>query len=166
MRSTVSSHPPGRSASASNSTRPMAVSPTRVTEPTVRGPRSSPEGRRPVSQPGGSRRNRRIGAGSRRPRTLWSAARSRVATGFWNVSPAAVCPPCTPPSTSGSTGSPPPKAFPRPLLPPPPSAIAFPPRGPRAPPRLTHLNVVSVYDQGAELAPDGHHVFLVMELVE
>jgi len=36
----------------------------------------------------------------------------------------------------------------------------------RAAARLTHLNVVSVYDQGAELAPDGHHVFLVMELVE
>ena len=36
----------------------------------------------------------------------------------------------------------------------------------RAAARLTHLNVVSVYDQGAELAPDGNHVFLVMELVE
>ena len=36
----------------------------------------------------------------------------------------------------------------------------------RAAARLTHLNVVSVYDQGAEVAPDGHHVFLVMELVE
>src|SRR6185437_1525123 len=36
----------------------------------------------------------------------------------------------------------------------------------RAAARLTHLNVVSVYDQGHELAPDGHHVFLVMELVE
>ncbi len=36
----------------------------------------------------------------------------------------------------------------------------------RAAARLTHLNVVSVYDQGQEIAPDGHHVFLVMELVE
>jgi serine/threonine-protein kinase len=36
----------------------------------------------------------------------------------------------------------------------------------RAAARLTHLNVVSVYDQGYEQAPDGHHVFLVMELVE
>jgi serine/threonine-protein kinase len=36
----------------------------------------------------------------------------------------------------------------------------------RAAARLTHLNVVSVYDQGSEQAPDGHHVFLVMELVE
>jgi serine/threonine protein kinase len=36
----------------------------------------------------------------------------------------------------------------------------------RAAARLTHLNVVSVYDQGHETAPDGHHVFLVMELVE
>jgi eukaryotic-like serine/threonine-protein kinase len=36
----------------------------------------------------------------------------------------------------------------------------------RAAARLTHLNVVSVYDQGQERAPDGHHVFLVMELVE
>jgi serine/threonine-protein kinase len=36
----------------------------------------------------------------------------------------------------------------------------------RAAARLTHLNAVSVYDQGSELAPDGHHVFLVMELVE
>ena len=36
----------------------------------------------------------------------------------------------------------------------------------RAAARLTHLNVVSVYDQGHEAAPDGHHVFLVMELVE
>jgi len=36
----------------------------------------------------------------------------------------------------------------------------------RAAARLTHLNVVSVYDQGAEVAPDWHHVFLVMELVE
>ena len=36
----------------------------------------------------------------------------------------------------------------------------------RAAARLTHLNVVSVYDQGNEVAPDGHHVFLVMELVE
>ncbi|HVU92185.1 MAG TPA: protein kinase, partial [Jatrophihabitans sp.] len=36
----------------------------------------------------------------------------------------------------------------------------------RAAARLTHLNVVSVYDQGTEIAQDGHHVFLVMELVE
>ncbi len=36
----------------------------------------------------------------------------------------------------------------------------------RAAARLTHLNVVSVYDQGHEIASDGHHVFLVMELVE
>ena len=36
----------------------------------------------------------------------------------------------------------------------------------RAAARLTHLNVVSVYDQGTEVAADGHHVFLVMELVE
>src|SRR3954465_3605282 len=36
----------------------------------------------------------------------------------------------------------------------------------RAAARLTHLNAVSVYDQGSEIAPDGHHVFLVMELVE
>lgn len=36
----------------------------------------------------------------------------------------------------------------------------------RAAARLTHLNVVSVYDQGHDLAADGHHVFLVMELVE
>ena len=36
----------------------------------------------------------------------------------------------------------------------------------RAAARLTHLNVVSVYDQGSEQAADGHHVFLVMELVE
>jgi serine/threonine protein kinase/beta-lactam-binding protein with PASTA domain len=36
----------------------------------------------------------------------------------------------------------------------------------RAAARLTHLNAVSVYDQGHELAQDGHHVFLVMELVE
>jgi serine/threonine-protein kinase len=36
----------------------------------------------------------------------------------------------------------------------------------RAAARLTHLNVVSVYDQGQERGPDGHHVFLVMELVE
>src|SRR4051794_4658118 len=36
----------------------------------------------------------------------------------------------------------------------------------RAAARLTHLNAVSVYDQGFEAAPDGHHVFLVMELVE
>src|SRR4051794_12413890 len=36
----------------------------------------------------------------------------------------------------------------------------------RAAARLTHLNTVAVYDQGYEVAPDGHHVFLVMELVE
>ena len=36
----------------------------------------------------------------------------------------------------------------------------------RAAARLTHLNVVSVYDQGSEQAADGYHVFLVMELVE
>ena len=36
----------------------------------------------------------------------------------------------------------------------------------RAAARLTHLNAVSVYDQGHEIAADGHHVFLVMELVE
>ncbi len=36
----------------------------------------------------------------------------------------------------------------------------------RAAARLTHLNAVCVYDQGHELGPDGHHVFLVMELVE
>src|SRR5579875_3356984 len=36
----------------------------------------------------------------------------------------------------------------------------------RAAARLTHLNVVSVYDQGQYRAADGHHVFLVMELVE
>jgi serine/threonine protein kinase/beta-lactam-binding protein with PASTA domain len=36
----------------------------------------------------------------------------------------------------------------------------------RAAARLTHLNAVSVYDQGHEIGPDGHHVFLVMELVE
>jgi serine/threonine protein kinase/beta-lactam-binding protein with PASTA domain len=36
----------------------------------------------------------------------------------------------------------------------------------RAAARLTHLNAVSVYDQGSEIAPDGHHVFLVMELVD
>jgi serine/threonine-protein kinase len=36
----------------------------------------------------------------------------------------------------------------------------------RAAARLTHLNVVSVYDQGQESGPAGHHVFLVMELVE
>ncbi|HEU5006733.1 MAG TPA: Stk1 family PASTA domain-containing Ser/Thr kinase [Jatrophihabitantaceae bacterium] len=35
----------------------------------------------------------------------------------------------------------------------------------RAAARLTHLNTVAVYDQGAETGPDGHHVFLVMELV-
>ena len=36
----------------------------------------------------------------------------------------------------------------------------------RAAARLTHMNTVSVYDQGHEIAADGHHVFLVMELVE
>jgi serine/threonine-protein kinase len=36
----------------------------------------------------------------------------------------------------------------------------------RAAARLTHLNAVSVYDQGHEIGTDGHHVFLVMELVE
>jgi serine/threonine-protein kinase len=36
----------------------------------------------------------------------------------------------------------------------------------RAAARLTHVNVVSVYDQGHEFGPDGHHVFLVMELVQ
>ncbi len=36
----------------------------------------------------------------------------------------------------------------------------------RAAARLTHLNAVSVYDQGHELGAGGHHVFLVMELVE
>jgi serine/threonine-protein kinase len=36
----------------------------------------------------------------------------------------------------------------------------------RAAARLTHLNVVSVYDQGHESGPGGHHVFLVMEMVE
>src|SRR3954451_2306933 len=36
----------------------------------------------------------------------------------------------------------------------------------RAAARLTHLNVVSVYDQGADVSADGQHVFLVMELVE
>src|SRR5262249_40626630 len=36
----------------------------------------------------------------------------------------------------------------------------------RAAARLTHLNVVSVYDQGQESGPAGHHVFLVMELIE
>src|SRR5690242_6273005 len=35
----------------------------------------------------------------------------------------------------------------------------------RAAARLTHLNTVAVYDQGSETGPDGHHVFLVMELV-
>jgi serine/threonine-protein kinase len=35
----------------------------------------------------------------------------------------------------------------------------------RAAARLTNLNTVAVYDQGAEDGPDGHHVFLVMELV-
>jgi eukaryotic-like serine/threonine-protein kinase len=32
--------------------------------------------------------------------------------------------------------------------------------------RLTHLNAVSVYDQGHDTSPAGHHVFLVMELVD
>ncbi|MGN6605931.1 MAG: protein kinase domain-containing protein [Jatrophihabitans sp.] len=36
----------------------------------------------------------------------------------------------------------------------------------RAAARMTHLNTVAVYDQGWEAAADGHHVFLVMELVE
>src|SRR3954470_6340759 len=36
----------------------------------------------------------------------------------------------------------------------------------RAAARLTHLNAVSVYDQGHEVGHDGHHVFLVMDLVE
>ncbi|WP_375487164.1 Stk1 family PASTA domain-containing Ser/Thr kinase [uncultured Jatrophihabitans sp.] len=36
----------------------------------------------------------------------------------------------------------------------------------RAAARLSHLNTVSVYDQGHDIAADGHHVFLVMELVE
>ena len=36
----------------------------------------------------------------------------------------------------------------------------------RAAARLTHVNVVNVHDQGHEYGPDGHHVFLVMELVE
>ncbi len=32
--------------------------------------------------------------------------------------------------------------------------------------KLTHLNAVSVYDQGHDVSDGGHHVFLVMELVE
>jgi serine/threonine-protein kinase len=36
----------------------------------------------------------------------------------------------------------------------------------RAAARLAHLNTVSVYDQGQDISSDGHHVFLVMELVE
>jgi eukaryotic-like serine/threonine-protein kinase len=36
----------------------------------------------------------------------------------------------------------------------------------RAAARLTHVNVVNVHDQGHEYGPGGHHVFLVMELVE
>lgn len=36
----------------------------------------------------------------------------------------------------------------------------------RAAARLSHLNTVAVYDQGTDSGPDGHHVFLVMELVE
>ncbi|MCU1659749.1 MAG: pknB [Pseudonocardiales bacterium] len=36
----------------------------------------------------------------------------------------------------------------------------------RAAARLTHLNTVSVYDQGSDTGAGGHHVFLVMELVE
>jgi serine/threonine-protein kinase len=36
----------------------------------------------------------------------------------------------------------------------------------RAAARLTHLNTVSVYDQGSDFTGGGHHVFLVMELVE
>src|SRR5664280_180327 len=35
----------------------------------------------------------------------------------------------------------------------------------RAAARLTHLNTVSVYDQGSDYSDAGHHVFLVMELV-
>ncbi len=36
----------------------------------------------------------------------------------------------------------------------------------RAAARLTHLNAVSVYDQGTDTSTAGHHVFLVMELVD
>jgi serine/threonine protein kinase/beta-lactam-binding protein with PASTA domain len=36
----------------------------------------------------------------------------------------------------------------------------------RAAARLTHLNAVSVYDQGHDNSAGGHHVFLVMELVD
>jgi eukaryotic-like serine/threonine-protein kinase len=36
----------------------------------------------------------------------------------------------------------------------------------RAAARLTHINAVSVYDQGVDSSLGGHHVFLVMELVE
>jgi eukaryotic-like serine/threonine-protein kinase len=36
----------------------------------------------------------------------------------------------------------------------------------RAAARLTHVNTVAVYDQGHDSSSGGHHVFLVMELVE
>ncbi|MFN2517854.1 MAG: protein kinase, partial [Jatrophihabitantaceae bacterium] len=36
----------------------------------------------------------------------------------------------------------------------------------RAAARLSHLNAVSVYDQGLDKSTAGHHVFLVMELVD
>ncbi|MDT4985443.1 MAG: eukaryotic-like serine/threonine-protein kinase, partial [Pseudonocardiales bacterium] len=36
----------------------------------------------------------------------------------------------------------------------------------RAAARLSHLNAVSVYDQGHDKSAAGHHVFLVMELVD
>jgi beta-lactam-binding protein with PASTA domain len=36
----------------------------------------------------------------------------------------------------------------------------------RAAARLSHSNAVSVYDQGTDSGPAGHHVFLVMELVQ
>jgi serine/threonine protein kinase/beta-lactam-binding protein with PASTA domain len=36
----------------------------------------------------------------------------------------------------------------------------------RAAARLTHVNTVAVYDQGHDSSAGGHHVFLVMELVE
>lgn len=36
----------------------------------------------------------------------------------------------------------------------------------RAAARLSHLNAVSVYDQGTDTSAAGHHVFLVMELVD
>ena len=35
----------------------------------------------------------------------------------------------------------------------------------RAAARLSHPNVVAVYDQGSDVSAAGHHVFLVMELV-